>query len=55
MIGHTVRREASVSGPNNRHERAFIASSNSATGSFDRRTASGPSSIHTIAELGRPS
>ena len=54
MIGHCVRRLASVSGPRIWQERALIAASNSSTGRADSRAISGPLSIQTTAEAGLP-
>ena len=55
MIGQIVRREARLSGPKRPQERVVISFSN-AGDRADRRaaSASGPSSIQTMAEEGCP-
>ena len=55
MIGQSVRREASFSGPNRWQDRSDIAASKAVSSSAWRACAFGPSSIQTTAEEGRPS
>ena len=55
IIGQTMRRPTSVSGPRIRQDRALAAAAKSASARPARRATSGPRSIQTTAEQGSPS
>jgi hypothetical protein len=53
MIGQTVLRDTSVSGPKRCAERSVISASNASVSRSSSRRTSGPRSIQTTAEEGR--